>query len=341
MTHDHLRYGVVGCAGMGTTHADGVEATDGARLVACADVVPEHAEAFADEYGCAAYTDHGAMAADADLDVASVCTPNGTHADVVVDLARAGIDVLCEKPLDVRPERVDRMIRACEEAGTRLGCIYQRRTMGGARLAREAVETGTIGDLVLGDVQVKWFREDEYFDAAGWRGTLALDGGVLFTQALHGIDLLQWVGGGVERVCAGVDTLHQSVEVPDTAVLAVEFSNGAFGTVAGSTTTYPEYPITLQVHGTAGTVRWHEDELDEYTTRRGDGSLRLEPFHHGVGIEGQVRDFVDAVRTGREPMVPPGEARKALDVVFAAQVSADRGEWVAVEDVRDGTVRPS
>ena len=331
---DELRFGVVGLAGMGTTHADAVRETDGATLVAGADLSADARATFADEYDVATYADAATMAADTDLDAVSVCTPNGTHADVVPALAEAGVHVLCEKPLDVTPERVNRVVRACEDAGVTLGVCLQRRTMGGPRLAREAVATGRLGSLTLADVQVKWKRTADYY-ATGWRGTADLDGGILHTQALHGVDLLQWVGGGVEAVCAGLDTLHHDgIEVPDTAAAAVRFADGGFGTIAASTAVSPQYPITLQVHGTEGSVRWHQDELDEYSVPGGDDP-DPEPFELGLDHVGLVRDFVHAIRYDREPEVSGRDALPAHDVVFAAFESAERGEWVDTDDVRE------
>ncbi|MFC4989427.1 Gfo/Idh/MocA family protein [Saliphagus infecundisoli] len=329
-----IRYGIVGCAGMGTNHADVVRDAEGATLAACADVSEENARAFAESYGTEWYTDPGAMAVEADLDAVSVCTPNGTHAEIVADLAAAGVDVLCEKPLEVTPERVARTVESCEEAGVKLGCILQRRTFGGPRLAREAAADGRLGELVLADVQVKWHREPAYYEDVAWHGTTDLDGGILLTQALHGVDLLQWAAGGVDRVAAGLDTLHHDVEAPDTAALMVEFSEGGYGQLAATTATYPQRPITLQVHGTEGTVRWHEDDVDEAVTVDGPIEDAAEPFPMGVGIPGQVRDFLEAIREDREPMVTPVDAREALDIVFAAQRSSERGEWVDVGSIR-------
>lgn len=330
MTAD-LRFGVVGCAGMGKTHADAVGETEGAVLAACADVDADAAEQFAEARGVAAYADAAEMVADADLDAVCVCTPNGTHAEIVETAAEAGAHVLAEKPLDVTPERVNRVVRACEDAGVKLGVCLQRRTMGGPRLAREAVAEDRLGPLTLADVQVKWKRGADYY-ATGWRGTADLDGGILHTQALHGLDLLQWICGGVDAVCAALDTLHHDgIEVPDTAAAALRFSNGAFGTVSASTAVSPQYPITVQVHGVEGSVRWHQDELDEYSV----GEADPEPFELGYEHVGLARDFVRAIREDRDPYVSGRDALAVHDAVFAAFESEERGEWVATDAVRE------
>lgn len=344
MAASDLRYGIVGCAGMGDTHAGAVEAIDGATLVACADIKEEIARSVASDYGVAWYTDPAEMATDAALDLASVCTPNGTHLEIVTSLAEAGVDVLCEKPLEITPDRVDQLIDVCEREGVTLGCVLQRRTLGGARFARDAVADSRLGELISGDVQVKWHRKQPYYDDTAWHGTTDFDGGILFTQALHGIDLLQWVTGGIDRIAAGLDTLHHDIEVPDTVVASVEFTDGGYGQITATTAVYPQQPITLRLHGTRGTIQWQEDtaerersdredtaELKEFETADGPANATPESFHLGTGIPGQIRDFVAAVRENRNPMVPPKEARKALDISFAAQKSVERGEWVDID----------
>lgn len=330
MTED-IRYGIIGCSGMGGLHARALADVERARLVACSDIDEETAREFGDEHDCLAFSDHVEMIADADLDVASVCTPNGTHAEIVVDLAEAGVHVLCEKPLDVTLPRVDRMIEACDDAGMTFGCVFQRRTFFGPQLQRKALADGRLGELTLADVSVKWHREPSYYDV-GWRGTADLDGGVLLTQALHGIDLLQWIVGDVERVCAQVKTLHHDIEVPDTAVLSLEFGSGALGQVTATTAMYPQYPITLNVHGTEGTVRWHQNEVDEFVTTEGDVDYADESVPYEGEHAGQIRDFVEAVREGREPMVTGREGRKAVAIVAAATASAREGRWVDLDE---------
>jgi UDP-N-acetyl-2-amino-2-deoxyglucuronate dehydrogenase len=330
---EEIRYGILGCSSMGDSHARALERVDGTTLVACADINEEIARTFADENGCEWYTDPLEMVQASGVEAVSVCTPNGTHAEIVVKLSEVGVNVLCEKPLDISVSKIDRMIEACEESGVTLGCIFQRRTMFGPQLAHQAVNDGRFGDSIMADVQVKWHRERPYFEAASWRGTTDLDGGVLLTQALHGIDLLQWIVDDVERVCAKVKTLHHDIDVPDTAVLSVECVDGSVGQVSSSTAVYPQHPITVQIHGTEGSFRWHEDEIDAFVTMDGPVDYEDETVPVEKGHVGQIRDFVDAVRDGGEPMVDGREGRKAVAIAEAARVSSEEDRWVDVDEL--------
>ncbi|MEF8851571.1 MAG: Gfo/Idh/MocA family oxidoreductase [Haloarculaceae archaeon] len=346
-----IRYAVIGCAGIGPTHAAAVERVDGAELVACADLDPAAADAFADEYDCAAYTDTAEMVADADVDAVSVCTPSGTHADVTIEAARAGAHVLCEKPLDVYADRIDRMVSVCEAEGVTLAGVFQKRTHESVQRAKRAVEDGEIGDLVLGDAHVKWFRSQGYYDSGGWRGTRDVDGGVLLNQAVHSVDKLQWLAGGVEAVHATTGRLARDLECEDTAAIAVEFETGALGTVSATTATKGGTD-RVELNGTEGSVSLGPEGIREFevgtgettqstaeTESRGvptDGALRgvADDADWGVAHTAVIRDFLEAVETGSEPMVPAREAREAVDVVLAAYESADRGERVELGELR-------
>ncbi|WP_058828638.1 Gfo/Idh/MocA family protein [Haloferax sp. Q22] len=335
MTETPIRVGIVGCASMGRSHAEALADIDGAELVGCADHTPETAQSFGETHGCPSYTSHADLFADAALDAVCVCTPNGAHRDIVVDAAAAGIDVLCEKPLEITPGRVDDMVVACRDAGVTLACILQRRLFPTMQFAREVVGDGRLGRLVFADVRVKWHRDRSYYDDSSWHGSANLDGGVLFTQALHGIDLLQWVAGDVSRVAGTGDALYHDIEAPDTAALSLRFEDGALGQVSATTATRPQQAISLEFNGTEGTLRVTETGVELFEVNGEKQPVELpDPRPDGPHVA-QIRDFVEAVSEGRPPMVPPDEARKGVDIVFAAERSDSRGEWVSVSSVGD------
>lgn len=344
---DSLKYGIVGCIGIGQTHGQAVRKAEGAELVACADVVPENARSFADDFDCDAYTDTTEMVQDADVDAVSVCTPSGTHSQVVTEVADAGADVLCEKPLDIFADRMDRMIAACDDADVTLAGVFQRRYDPAAQRAKSAVDSGALGDLVLGDTAVKWFRSQEYYDSGDWRGTREMDGGVLMNQAIHMIDRLCWLVGDVEEVWATVDNADRILDCEDTAAIAVRFANGALGTIEGTTAVKGGLTRT-ELNGTDGSITIEEDAVTHFEVGTGE-----ESFYHsetetrttdgkisslGTGHTAVVQDFVNALHGGHDPAVTGRDARRPVDLILAAYAAAERGEPVELNDVRDGTI---
>lgn len=335
MTGTPLRYGVVGCSGVGNTHATSVAEADDVELIAGIDLDESEAQEFAERHDVTPFTDLETAATEADIDAVSVCTPSGTHSDVVSQCADLGLDVLCEKPLDVKADRVNRMIDACDDARVTLAGIFQRRMYPGARRAREAVKEGEIGPLVLGNVTVAWERSQEYYDSADWRGTREMDGGVLMNQAIHGIDLLQWIGGGVERVSADLGTLAHDIDVEDTAVINLQFTSGALGQIRATTAAHKDHLISVDVTGEHGSLRIEREEVERFETVDGPVDFDVERPERGVGHTNQVQDFVDAVREGREPRIPGREARKAIDIILAAYKSDEQERPVDVSEIRN------
>ncbi|WP_266082953.1 Gfo/Idh/MocA family protein [Haladaptatus caseinilyticus] len=344
---ESLRYGIIGCIGIGQTHGQAVQNADGVELVACADVVPENGQSFAEEFECAAYTDTTEMIEDANIDAVSVCTPSGTHSRVVTEVAEAGADVLCEKPLDVFADRMDRMITACNNAGVTLAGVFQRRYDPAALRVKSAIAEGDLGKVVLGDTAVKWFRSQEYYDSGDWRGTRKMDGGVLMNQAIHMIDRLCWLVGDVEEVWATVDNVDRRLDCEDTAAIAVRFANGALGTIEGTTAVKGGLTRT-EVNGTEGSITIEEDDVSHFEVGTGEESFyspeteiqdvvgKVSPL--GEGHEAVVQDFVNALHEGRRPAVTGQEARSPVDLILAAYAAAERGEPVSPADVREGEI---
>lgn len=345
---DNIRYGIVGCAGIGNTHAKAVKAADGATLVACADLDADAAREFATDHDVAEwYDDLTSMIEKADVDAVSICTPSGTHADVAVEAATAGAHVLCEKPLDVYADRMEQMIDACDDAGVILAGVFQKRFNPVSQRAKDIVDDGDLGEVVLGDEALKWFRSQEYYDSGNWRGTRDMDGGVLLNQAIHGIDRLQWLMGGVESVQAATDTIGREMECESAAAISLRFENGAIGTISATTATKGGTDRT-EISGTEGTLSLNGTDSLSVTVAAGEENymnaeteardIDVEHFEWGDGHSAAMQDFVDAIREDREPAVPGREARKAVDIILAAYASNSRGERVAVADVREGRV---
>lgn len=342
-----IDFAVAGIGTIAEIHAQAIEDVEGADLVAGSCRTESKGEAFAEAFDCEWYADTAAMLESADVDAVSVCTPSGTHAEVVVEAAEAGVHVLCEKPLDVYADRMDAMIEACDEAGVTLAGVFQERFDPAARRAKAAIDDGTLGDLVLADTRVKWFRSPSYYESGQWRGTREMDGGVLLAQAIHMIDRLLWFAGDVEEVWGAVDTVARPIECEDTAALALRFENGALGTIEGTTAVKGGRTAT-EVNGTEGSITVDGDGLSQFDVGTGEESdyhaetdaraVETDDVEWGETHRATVQDFVDAIHEGRDPAVTGREARRAVDLILAAYAAAERGEPVRPSDVRDGSV---
>jgi predicted dehydrogenase len=200
LSADDLRVGIIGCGKIARNHVHALQRIPGVRVVAVADFEAERAQAFGSEYDIAqAFGDVEEMLASG-LDAVTVCTPNGAHESGVLAAARHGIHVLCEKPIAINVEQADRMIAATADAGVRFGVLFQRRFWPAAARVRRAIDEGRFGQPISGGVLARLNRDSGYYSEP-WRGRWITEGGgVLMTQAIHHVDLLQWFMGPARRV---------------------------------------------------------------------------------------------------------------------------------------------
>jgi len=257
-----VRFAIVGAGAIGRLHASVITtAVPGAELVAVVDRTPAKAAELARGYGAEAYPTLAAALDRPDVDAVAVCTPSGVHADSAVAALDAGRHVLIEKPIDVTLAAARRIIAAQRRAGTVAGVVSQHRFDPASQAVYRAVRAGQLGRISSAVVSMAWWRSQEYYDSAGWRGTVALDGGgAVMNQAIHWVDLLVWLLGAPVEVTASTARLaHDGIEVEDTAVATLRFAGGALGVLHATTAAYPGLTARLQVHGDRGSAVIDDD----------------------------------------------------------------------------------
>lgn len=340
-------FGIVGTGLIADFHAKAVETMEEGKLVACYSRSQGRADKFAAKHNCKGYSDFDKFLRDPELDIVTVCTPSGAHLEPALKIAEAGKHAIVEKPLEITLERCDRMIEAFKKRNLLLAGIFQSRFFDASRVLKDAVEKGKFGKLVLGDAYVKWFRSQEYYDGASWKGTKALDGGgALMNQSIHAIDLLLWYMGDVDSVQAYKGILgHQRMEVEDTAVAAILFKNGAMGVIEGSTAVYPGFLKRIEISGTEGSAILEEDHFNAWSFKgETEEDLKIrERFsvknETGGGVSdpgaidfsGHLRQFENFIRAlnGKEKLMVDGEeARRSVEVILAIYESAEKGSLV-------------
>jgi predicted dehydrogenase len=339
-------FGIVGCGVIGPWHRDAIQGVEDAKLVACCDIDEPKGRKLAEESGSIPfYKDYNDLVKDPAVEAVCVCTPSGLHGEVTVAAAEAGKHVLCEKPMEIAKDKIDAMIRACDKNGVKLANIFQRRTYQSSMKVKEAVQGGLLGKMILGDIYLKYYRSQAYYDSAGWRGTWSLDGGgSLMNQGVHGIDLTLWIMGGIKSVYGRADHLSRDIEVEDTAIALLEYENGAWGVLEGTTSVNPGGTTAVSLHGEKGSIvldgekiaRWAVAEVEgERATDKeieaggeGDGAASDPTAIGHVGHNFLVNDLVEAIREDREPFITGESARKAVEFILAVYESSRTGKPV-------------
>lgn len=337
-----LNFALVGCGRISKRHSEllGLNQIHNARLVAVCDVVLTKAEKVATEFAVPAFVDMHQMMHEVDIDVVVILTESGLHAEHVMALAPYGKHIVVEKPMALTLDDADAMIRACDQAGIKLFVVKQNRLNVPVVKLREALDAGRFGKLVLGTVRVRWCRKQAYYDQDMWRGTWALDGGVLSNQASHHVDLLEWMMGDVESVFAMSTTALADIEAEDTAVVTLRFKSGALGVIEATTAARPtDLEGSLSLLGEGGTVEiggfavnkmkvWNfvqsesddEEVMAKYSVNP--------PSVYGFGHQAYYDHVVDCVLNDTQQLVDGLVGRKSLELISAIYESVETGREV-------------
>jgi len=346
-------FGIIGAGVISAWHAQGIQAHRDGKIVAVSDVMKASAEKFASQYHCEVSADWKELIRRQDIQAVCVCTPSGLHAEQAIAAARAGKHVLVEKPMAINLRDATEMIRAARDNGVKLGIVFQKRTEEAPNRIRKAIAGGVFGKLIFGDASIKYWRNQAYYDSAAWRGTWAMDGGgCTMNQGIHGIDLLLYMMGDVEKIYAKVDTVAHHIEVEDVAIAILTYKNGAYGRLQTATATNPGMGNCFEVNGTLGSAVLVEDAITSWAVSESKEVLAKETV---AGIEGkagtaassstqfpveghiiQVADFIAAARTGGDLICSGEDGRRSLALIMALYESARRKQEVLVEEVLKG-----
>ncbi|MGY4503315.1 UDP-N-acetyl-2-amino-2-deoxyglucuronate dehydrogenase [Bradyrhizobium sp. GM24.11] len=323
-------------------------------MVAVCDTDRQRADGLASQFGASAYYNLDDFLSDQKMDAVAVLTPSGLHARHAVACAVAGKHVVVEKPMALRLQDADDMIRACDQAGVKLFVVKQNRFNVPIVKAREALDAGRFGKLVLGTVRVRWCRDQAYYDQDPWRGTWAQDGGVLTNQASHHIDMLEWFFGEVVSVHARSITALAKIETEDTAVATLKFRCGALGIIEATTATRPtDLEGSLSILGEKGMVEIGGFAMNQirhwrFVTERPADREIIEKFSvnppnvYGFGHHAYYQHVIECLSDRGAALVDGLQGRKSLELISALYESIETGQEVSLRFVprhsRLGTV---
>ena len=337
-----LRFALVGCGRIAKRHSEllGFNEINGAKLVSVCDNVIDKANKIATQFKVPSYQDMDEMMQSESIDVVVVLTPSGLHAEHVINLSKYGKHIMVEKPMALTVEDTENMIYACDVNNIKLFIIKQNRFNVPVVKLREALDAGRFGKLTLGTVRVRWARHQAYYDQDPWRGTWAMDGGVLTNQASHHVDMLEWMMGDVESVFAKMTTALADVETEDTAIVTLKFKNGALGIIEATTATRPtNLEGSISILGEHGTVVVGGVAVNEMQTwvfedeQEGDSSILEEfsvnpPNVYGFGHQAYYEHVVDCIVNGSANLVDGLQGRKSIELISAIYESAETGKEV-------------
>lgn len=342
-----MKYALIGCGRISTNHIKAA-VNNKLEIVAVCDIVPERMDEVLAKHGLendrtiARYTDYKKMIAEhPELQLISIATESGKHAEIALYCIERGINVIIEKPIAMSIADAEKIISLGENKKVKVSACHQNRFNIAVQQMRRALESGRFGKISHGSIHVRWNRNRDYYDQAKWRGTWAQDGGALMNQCIHGIDLLRWMMGDEVDEVYGVtkQQFHDYLECEDIGMAVVKFKNGAVGTIEGTTNVFPKnLEETLYLFGEKGTVKlggkstnaidvW--DFADETSADADKKGLFEQTSNvYGNGHTSLFADVIDAIKNDRKPYVDAVAGRNALEMILAVYKSAAEGKPV-------------
>ena len=315
---EKLRVGVIGCGRISVMHLTSLSIIDDVEIVACCDIIKERAEDAAKKYGGVAYVSYEKMIEEQDLDAVHICLPHYLHSRVACYAFEKGIHVLTEKPMDVDLESAEAAVQAAKDKGVLFGVIFQCRYNNSARLVKEAVKSGKLGKILSARSTLTWTRPDSYYAESDWKGTWDKEGGgVLIDQAIHSIDLVNWlVDSEIESIsCSMANRGHKTIDVEDSAEGLVTYKNGVrYGFYCMNNYACDE-PIEIRLYCENGKVifgyddayiRYSNGETEEAHQDKKPQKQQGGKDYWGFQHVKQIRQFYNAV-LGKEPLEISGE----------------------------------
>lgn len=340
-----MRFGLIGCGRIAINHIKAVVANN-LYLQAVCDIVPEHIDILFEKTGfdkeTKRYTDYKTMIEEnPDLELVAIATDSGVHAEIALFCINKGLNVIIEKPMAMSMKDADAIVEAAEKNNVKVSVCHQNRFNVAVQKTRKALETGRFGKISHGSINVRWNRGKQYYDQALWRGKWASDGGCLFNQCIHGIDLLRWMmGEHIDSIYAVTKRqFHDYIECEDLGTAIIKFSNGAVGTVEGTVNVYPQnLEETLYIFGQTGTVKIggkSTNNIDVWNfadeTKDDEKNKGLEEQTSNVYGNGHISlyaDVIDAIENDRPVYINAIEGRNAVETVLAIYESAATGKPV-------------
>lgn len=336
------RIALVGLGMAVTPHARGLmDLADTVEVVHAFSPSEARRRAFGERFPFPLCDSLDTILADDSVEAVAVLSPANTHRDIAIRCAQAGKHVLMEKPLDITTARADELVAACRTAGVKLGVVLQHRFRPACMKLADLLRAGDLGAIVGCSAVIRLWRPQSYYDEPG-RGTFARDGGgVLISQGIHTLDLMLSLAGPVDQVVGFTATtpVHR-METEDMVCAAARFANGAIGTIDATTAAFPGFPEeiiltcekgTAKLAGTELLVQWHDGRRFAIEPDRSAGGTGADPmafphdWHRAV-----MADFVEAIRTDREPKVTGEEALKVHRLIDALIETGRTGAPVRV-----------
>ena len=328
---------VIGSGGIAEQHLGAIREIPHAKLAGVYSRTREKAQKVGEREKCRWTTDYRELLRDREVEVVDVVTSSGSHGSIAIEALEAGKHVLVEKPMAMTLSECDRMVDLARSKRVTLSVVSQRRFEEQNRRIKQLVTEGAIGKLLLVEVSCPYYRTQEYYQSADWRGKVATDGGAIMNQGIHSVDLMLWFAGPARSVQGKCATQTHRIEAEDLALAIVTFQSGAFGTIMASTSIQPGFQPCLNLYGEKGSIKLDGSSIAHWTVPgvpKPDAAGPASAAITSPKLAGheqhklQILDALAAIEERRPPLVTGEDGRRAVQLIQGLYDSSRTGRPV-------------
>ena len=342
---DKMKYALIGCGRIAANHIAAAK-NNGLEIVGVCDLQLDKAKKLTADFDCEVevFDEYRVMLSVKKPELVAIATESGEHASIAKECIAAGCNVIIEKPIALSLSDDEEIIALAEKHNVKVCACHQNRFNKSIYKIRQAVDEHKLGKMFYGVANIRWNRNEQYYEQAKWRGTWRQDGGALMNQCIHNIDLLRWMmGDEIEDVVAYTDQQnHPYLEAEDFGIAMVRFRNGSYGIIEGTTNVYPKnLEETLYLFGEKGTIKaggksvnqieeWLVMDDEDLAENIKKEFSEIPPNVYGYGHTPLYKDMIDAITKDREPYVDGKAGRRALELVLAIYLAASKQEKITL-----------
>ena len=335
-----VNFAIIGCGRVAGHQSNSINKIPLAKIVAFCDLIEERATLLAKEVSIPYYTNyHDMFNKHPEINVVSIATPSGMHFEHMKDvISRYKKHIVIEKPMVMTLDQGYSIKKSAEKCHVHIFPIFQNRFNKAVKRVKAAIRNNELGEIVLADIRIRWYRPQKYYDRDPWRGTFSMDGGAMTNQGVHFIDLLRYLGGEVEKVSSVLATKGVNIEVENVATALLKFKNNALGTIEITTAAYPkDFEASLSVVGTKGTAVIGGIATNKLLTFSPDSEQEFMhseefPTVYGFGHAAIFKGVVEFLMNGKsETLIHFDDALRTVGLLHAIYRSDETGRWVQVD----------
>ena len=328
MVKRKVGFGIIGTGNIAKFHADCIEKIEGSSLLGVVSKTETRAKEISKLFNCSVFFELEKLLEIPEIDIVCVCNESGLHGETISKIAKAGKNVLCEKPLETTVDKINKIERVLESSHIKLGCVFQNRENPEYIKLKNYLDSGALGKVLLCQSTINWYRSPKYYEDS-WRGTIGMDGGAaLINQGIHTVDLIINLMGEVSEVSGYIDTLYHKIEGEDIGIASLKFKSGALGTLSFGTSLYPGEPESISIYGTKGSIYFSGGKIISSTVDKINNHLITNKTDLGSGASdpmaisdqlhiSTIKNMINVILNDEKPKVDIYEAKKSVTLINA------------------------